>query len=157
MKYLYGVIIIIVSIAIGYFLPEKKYLTCDGKIMEPLADNSLESADSLSEDEKSVVEMFRALEMLVFGSKDKTVKVSDQKILKINNYYFGLKQTMNDFTWKQCHSSDIDIVCKSPYEAHAFNLIQKKMMIDFYGDQDQTDTVKFGIYDCRESNNFLSQ
>ena len=33
----------------------------------------------------------------------------------------------------------------------------KKMMIDFYGDQDQTDTVKFGIYDCRESNNFLSQ
>ena len=32
-----------------------------------------------------------------------------------------------------------------------------KMMIDFYGDQDQIDTVKFGIYDCRESNNFLSQ
>ena len=155
MRYFFAVIIIMMFMGLGYFFPDKKYLTCDGKIMKAVDEDSLESTDIISEDEKNIIEIFRTLEMLVFGTKDKTVKIPDQKILQIKNYFFGIKLTINDFNWNQCDSTDIEVVCKSDYGAHAFNFIQKKMMIDFYSDLSHTDTVQFGIYNCQESNNFF--
>ena len=42
-------------------------------------------------DDSGLSEIYQIFEMLIFGTKNKAIKVDDSKIITIKSYFFGMK------------------------------------------------------------------
>ena len=100
-------------------------------------------------------EIYQIFEMLIFGTKNKAIKVDDSKIITIKSYFFGMKKTIGDYGWPDCQTNDISITCKKAYDSVSFNTIQGKLTVDTFADTNQLNSVQFGIYNCKKRSDSL--
>jgi len=139
---------------VGYIFPSKIFFECNGKLMSTSENNNMRSKNVQGEDQ-DLLEIYQIFEMLVFGTKNKASKVDDSKIIVIKNYFFGIKQSINEYDWSSCQNNDVSINCKYNFEAISFNMIQNKLTTDTFKDFEHTENLKFGIYNCAKATNSI--
>lgn len=138
----------------GYFMPEKFYFECNGKLMSSSeSDNNRDK--TIIRNESTLSEIYDIFEMLIFGTKNKAIKVDDSKIITIKSFFFGNKKTIDNYSWSSCSTDEVSITCKADYNSISFNTIQSKLMVDTFEDVGQTKSVQFGIYGCTKASDTL--
>lgn len=149
--------ILLIVIIAGYFYPKKYYFECTGTIFSPIEKIKHEQNRSLSKEEESLLEIYRAVEMLIFGTQDQVERIQDKKILVLNNYYFGFKQTLNQDGWENCSNDDVSVTCKKDFESITFNMIEQKLTSDIFNDFEKIESKQFAIYDCKKVTHLLGK
>ena len=68
-------------------MPEKFYFQCNGKLMSSSeSDNNRDK--TIIRNESTLSEIYYIFEMLIFGTKNKAIKVDDSKIITIKSFFF---------------------------------------------------------------------
>ena len=89
-------------------MPEKFYFECNGKLMSSSeSDNNRDK--TIIRNESTLSEIYYIFEMLIFGTKNKAIKVDDSKIITIKSFFFGNKKTIDNYSWSSCSTDEVSI------------------------------------------------